>query len=258
MEFTEQNNTGIANEIKFVALFDKKQVNNLDKNSRELIHILFDNLTGEEFIECWKSKFREKADIKIRINGEIRGISIKMGESNSVHQEHINSLTTYLLNIGLSKKVVQYLHAYIDGKIDGKQVDAKTYKKIREKEIIEIKDALSDLYVKVNLIIRFIFKGKENQIYDADAIIHGTPNNFLWATKSEILRYLIDYPDGTTINVKVGPLFIQCRNRNLKNNFFSKYAEDYIQVKWYNLKKDLYFITKRRQEKKKENKSINN
>ena len=252
MEFTEKNNFGIANEIKFVALFDKKQVDNLDKNSRELIYSLFDNLNGKEFIECWKSKFREKADIKIRINGEIRGISIKMGESNSVHQEHINCLTNYLLNIGVSKKVVQYLQAYIDGKIEGKQVNAKTYKKLKEKEIIKIKKALSDLYVKISLEIRFLFKGREEQIYDADAIIHGTPNNYLWATKSEILKYLIDYPDGKTINVKVGPLFIQCRNRNLKNNFFSKYAENYIQVKWYNLKKDLYFITRRRQEKKKQ------
>ena len=246
MEFNELNNRGIANEIKFVKLFDKKQVNNLDNNSRELIHSLFDNLTGMEVIECWKSKYREKADIKIRINGEIRGVSIKMGESNSIHQEHINSLTTYLLNIGLSKKIVMYLQEYINGKINGLQLDAKTYKKVREKEIIAMKNALSDLYIKINLIIRFIFKGNENQIYDADAIIHGTPNNFLWATKSEILRYLIDYPDGTTINVKVGPLFIQCRNRNLKNNFFSRYAENYIQVKWYNLKKDLYFITKKR------------
>ena len=175
-----------------------------------------------------------------------------MGESNSVHQEHINCLTNYLLNIGVSKKVVQYLQAYIDGKIEGKQVNAKTYKKLKEKEIIKIKKALSDLYVKISLEIRFLFKGREEQIYDADAIIHGTPNNYLWATKSEILKYLIDYPDGKTINVKVGPLFIQCRNRNLKNNFFSKYAENYIQVKWYNLKKDLYFITRRRQEKKKQ------
>ena len=82
------------------------------------------------------------------------------------------------------------------------------------------------------------------------------PENFLWATKSEILEYLIFYPDGETKNVKVGPLFIQSRNRNLKNNIKSVYAEEYIQVKWYNIKKDLYFITKKRENKLKPKQNI--
>ena len=251
MIFTEYNNDGIYNEIQFVRLFDGKKVKILDDTSKELLQALFGPLTGEEYIECWKSKFKEKADIKIRINGNIKGISIKMGESNSVHQEHLTSIANYLLNIGVNNDIVNKLADYIIGDIDGKRVDAITYKKLKKEEIILIKTALSDLYIKVSLIIRFLFKGKEKEPYDADAIIHGTPYKYLWATKSEILNYLINYPDGDTINVKVGPLFIQSRNRNLKGNEISKIDEKYIQVKWYNLEKDLYFITKKREQSKK-------
>lgn len=247
MEFNVYNNKGIANEYNFVKLFDKKRVKDLDRNCQELIYSLFNVASGNDYIECWQSKYVEKADIKIRINGDLKGISIKMGENNSIHQENLQGFSQYLLNIGLNEKIVKQLQAYIHGIINNNKVDAQTYKKLKEKEIIAIKNALSDLYIKVSLIIRFVFKGKEFQLYDADAIIHGTPNNFLWATKSEVLRYLIDYPDGKTINVKVGPLFIQCRNRNLHNNRISKKDENYIQVKWYNLRKDLYFITKKRQ-----------
>ena len=249
MIFNETNNLGIANEIKFALYFDKKQVKELNKNSQELLYHLFDNLQKDDYIECWKSKFNEKADIKIKINGNIKGVSIKIGKNNSVHQEHIISLSNYLLNIGVSKEIIAKLQAYIYGYLNGVQVNAKTYKEKKNMDIIALKNSLSDLYIKINLIIRFLFKGKESQIYDADAIIHGSPENYLWATKSEILKYLIDYLDGNTINVKIGPLFIQCRNRNLRNNLKSKYAEEYIQVKWYNLRKDLYFITKKRNEK---------
>ncbi len=256
MFFNEFNNKGIANEINFAKMLNKKIVKELPKSYQELLYSLFENLNEDDYIECWKSKFTEKADIKVRIRGDIKGISIKMGESNSVHQEHINSLSNYLLSIGLSNYLVEKLRAYIFGIINGIQVDVKTYKQEKEQDIIEIKIALSDFYIKTCLIIRFLFKGKENQIYDADAIIHGTPENFLWATKSEILEYLIFYPDGETKNVKVGPLFIQSRNRNLKNNIKSVYAEEYIQVKWYNIKKDLYFITKKRENKLKPKQNI--
>ncbi len=247
MYFTKFNNNGIYNEIKFVQLFDGQKVKNLNQNCQNFLEQLYGSLSKEEYIECWKSKYNEKADIKIRINKDIKGISIKMGECNSIHQEQLASFSKYLLNIGIKTEIVEMFNNYILGIVDGNRIDAVTYKKRFEKEILEIKTSLSDLYIKVNLIIRFLFKGKEDQQYDADAIIHGTPQNFLWATKSEILRYLIDYPDKMTVNVKIGPLSIQCRNRNLKHKEIAKNDERDIQVKWHNLKEDLYFITKKRQ-----------
>ena len=258
MLFNEKNNKGIANEIKFASLLDKKLIKELEPNVQELLYNLFDEITETDYVECWKSKYIEKADIRMKINNDIKGISIKMGKSNSVHQEHITEFTNYLLNIGISQRNVSKLKNYIFGIIDGIQFDAKTYKLKRQNDILELKNAFADFYTKTCLIIRFLFRGKETQHYDADAIIYGTPDNFYWATKSEILKYLINYPDGNTINVKVGPLFIQCRNRNLKKNIYAKDAEEFIQVKWYNLKKDLYYITKKRKECQKAKKYINN
>ena len=71
------------------------------------------------------------------------------------------------------------------------------------------------------------------------------------------MKYLLTYPEDDDTNVKVGPLYLQCRNRNLKNNIKSVYTEEYIQVKWYTIKKDLYLITKERTLKK-ASKNINN
>ena len=183
MIFNEKNNKGIANEINFATSMDKKTVKELNENYKDMLHALFKNLKEDDYIECWKSKFKEKADIKIRINGNIKGISIKMGENNSVHQEHINSFSNYLLNIGLSNEIVDKTRAYIFGMINGVQVNAETYKKRRYNDIIEIENSLSDIYIKICLIIRFLFRGKETLFYDADAIIHGTPDNFFGQQK---------------------------------------------------------------------------
>ena len=129
MNFSKLNNHGIMNEIRFTKVFDKKIVKELGQPYQELLYELFDNLKENDYIECWKSKFKEKADIKIRIKENIKGISIKMGENNSVHQEHINSLSNYLLNIGISYDIINKLRAYNFGLIEGHQVDAETYKK---------------------------------------------------------------------------------------------------------------------------------
>ena len=93
-----------------------------------------------------------------------------MGENNSVHQEHINSLSNYLLNIGIKYDIINKLRAYNFGLINGIQVDAETYKKRKSSDIVAIKMSLNDFYIKINLMIRFLFKGSETQFYDTDAI----------------------------------------------------------------------------------------
>ncbi len=246
MIFTQKNNKGILNEVNFAKMIDNKKVSELPIKIQEMLLYLFKNISQNDYVECWQSKFNEKADIKIKINGDIKGISIKMGQNNSIHQESLISLTNFLLNIGLENSIKAKLKAYIHGKINDTKVDITTYKKANYQEIIEINEALNDFYIKTLLAIRFIFIGKVNPTYDADAIIHGTPDNFLWASKSEILYYVLNYPQTFPNNIKIGPLTIQCLNRNLKQNANAKCAENYIQIKWYSLKKDLLYITEKR------------
>lgn len=249
MYFSEKNNKGIANEIAFTQKLDLRYVYELESSFKELLYGLFDNLKENDYIECWKSKYIEKADIKIRINGNIKGISIKMGEANSVHQEHIIDFAKYLTTIGVENDIIEELKSYIYGTIKGEVMSAQDYCKIKYKEIASIKKALTDFYVKNNLIMHFLFKG--SNIYEADAIIHGTPEKFLWATKSEILKYQLKYPIDNSINIKVGSLNIQSKNRNLKNKDRYITASECIQVKWHSIERDLYRITKDRQKRQK-------
>ena len=44
MNFNEKNNHGIANEVNFAKELDKKMVKDLNKNFKEMLYSLFDNL----------------------------------------------------------------------------------------------------------------------------------------------------------------------------------------------------------------------
>ena len=132
------------------------------------------------------------------------------------------------------------------GIINNEKVKGNIYIQKYSQEINQIIDIFNKYYIKTNLIIRFIFQGSENQLYDCDAIIYGTPNNFLWASKDEILSYLINTPTKLTGCINISNLNIKCYNRNLKNDISNMTKENDIQVKWYTLEEDLTEISENR------------
>ena len=91
---------GIKNEKDFAYYFNNKKICNLPINGQELIYKIFNEVDSESYIESWISKYFEKADIKIKINGIVKGISIKTGQNCSMHQESIKTFDKFLLSIG--------------------------------------------------------------------------------------------------------------------------------------------------------------
>ncbi len=239
---------GIKNEYRFVYYFNNKKIKQLSKEAQQLLYTIYDgdNLTDDTSIECWRSKYNEKADIKIRINNIIHGISIKTGKQCSMHQENKYSFYKFLSKIGVPNPIITNFNNFMLGIINNEKVKGNIYIQKYSQEINQIIDIFNKYYIKTNLIIRFIFQGSENQLYDCDAIIYGTPNNFLWASKDEILSYLINTPTKLTGCINISNLNIKCYNRNLKNDISNMTKENDIQVKWYTLEEDLTEITENR------------
>lgn len=235
---------GIKNEYDFKNLIDGKQVKDLSTNIQNLLFALFNNIENNAFVSCWRSKYVEKSDIKIKINEEIKGISIKTGINCSMHQEHLDKFKQFLIKVGVDNSIIMEFNNFIEGKVNGNRVDSITYIKANSKSINIIKNTFNDYYTKINLLIRFLFQGTEIHKYDCDAIIYGVPSNFIWGTKSEILKYLIEYPTKESLYINLSSLYIKCYDRNLKNNPQKLERQKNIQVKWYSIKEDLGQITK--------------
>ncbi len=240
---------GIINELNFVELFNNKIVKNLSKNAKELLYALFDNIDDNDIVICWKNKYLEKSDIKIKIKNNIKGISIKTGNECSMHQENKYKFYAYLNKIGVEEETIDMLDKFMIGKINNQKVDAKTYILNNVTDITKIKQVFNKYYIKNKLILRFIFQGTENQMYDCMAIIYGTPQNFIWATNSEVLQYLLKYENNVNY-INISNLNIKCYDRNLKGNPKHEKKVDDIQVKWYSLKEDILYITKIREAEK--------
>lgn len=235
---------GIKNEFDFKNELNNKRVCELTINMQNMLYAIFKNINGNSKIICWWSKYTEKSDIKVKIEGVVKGISIKSGSNCSIHQENIESFKKYLLKIGIDNNIQELFYNFILGYVNGNRVDSKTYIQYNKNDIEIIKKAFQEYYVKINLIIRFLFQGSEINKYDCDLIIYGIPNNFLWATKNEILKFLIDYKEKETQYINTSAFFIKCYDRNLRNNPKKKLKQNDIQVKWYSIKEDLELITK--------------
>lgn len=90
-------NNGYQNEYDFVKLFNNKYLNELDQNSIQFLYELFgEKIKNDEPIISWKNKMVQKADIFIKYKNNVKGISLKCGNSNSMHHEQIQEFKRYL------------------------------------------------------------------------------------------------------------------------------------------------------------------
>jgi len=167
-----------------------------------------------------------------------------------MHQENINTLYPFLSKIGVDNFIIMKFDNFMKGYLNGIRVNSKNYIENNYKEIDIIRNKFNDYYIKLNLIIRFLIQGTEKQHYDCDAIILGAPKNFMWATKEEIIKYLLEYKLLNYNYINISALNIKACDRNLRQSKSNISKKDDIQVKWYNIAYHFYNIKKERSKKK--------
>jgi len=234
---------GIDNEYKFVEYLNGKKISELNPVFKDLISELYPYEKETEVIKSWRNHYKQKTDIFIKINGIMKGISIKKGMKNSFHVERISDFINFLIANNISKEiVVEYLkYHYADGSTNGKgekRLSVEEYKKENQDKIDKINEAINQENILKNATERFIIKGKNSDYY-IDVIICGEVDDFFWITKDDIIKIVLSKKDEYSTAVHFGPMTIQPKNRCL--NYNPKYEKDRycIQIKWYNLFDDI-------------------
>lgn len=235
--------SGRDNEYEFVKYLNKKTVGQLNPMFRDMIDTLFKNPKENWTITAWLNKLPQKSDFFMKINGKIKGISVKKGIKNSMHVEGISQFIHFLiLNKVPRNIIISYLkYHYADGTTNGKgdtRMNIVEYKIKHQQEIDDINSIFNQEKLLKRAIQRFILKGN-NSSYSIDAIITGETDNFLWATSQDIEKIVLSKKDFYSTAVHFGPLTCQPKNRCL--NYNSKYEKDRfcVQLKWYNLQDDI-------------------
>ena len=234
---------GIENEIKFKKYLDGKRVGELNPLFRGLIDALFLDIEENAVIECWKNRYEQKSDIFVRINGVMKGISIKKGSRNSVHVERISDFIHFLIENRVEREIViEYLkYHYADGSTNGKglkRLSSEDYKKDHQYDIDKINKIFNSEKLLKKAIARFVTKGNNSNYY-IDAVIYGEVNDFIWITREDITKMILTKKEQYSSAVHFGPLVCQPKNRCL--NYNPKYEKDRfcIQIKWYSLFDDI-------------------
>ena len=240
-------NYGYKNEYDFVELFNDKYFYELDDNSKRFLQELFkDVIDCDEKIKAWKNKMVQKTDIFIKYKNHIRNISLKCGNSNSIHHESIQDFKRYLEKIGIPynviDKYVSYHYGYMrddNGKIDfSKLLSSEEYKQFYQNEIDVFNEHINKTRIIVDMIDRFIIRGR-NSDYDVDALVCGRINDYVWIMKYDLYDLILskrclDFTSPHIACITIGP-----KKRNLNGE--SKNIKDRYLVcaRWNFIKEDI-------------------
>ena len=240
-------NYGYKNEEDFVNLFNNKYFFELDNNSKKFIKELFgETISNDEMIKSWKNKMVQKTDIFIKYKNYVKNISLKCGNSNSMHHEQIQEFKMYLEKLGIPystiNKYVSYHYGYMkdkEGKIDfSTLLSGEEYKEHYQEEIDIFNNSINKTRIIIDMVDRFIIRGR-NSDNDIDALICGTINDYVWIMKYDIYDLILskrclDFTSPHIACMTIGP-----KKRNLDGK--SKNVKDryIVCIRWNFIKKDI-------------------
>lgn len=235
---TEVSN-GYDNEYAFVQAFNGKRFCELDPLCQKFLEDLYVVVPDDAIIKAWRNHYPQKTDVFIRVNGLMKGISIKMGMCNSVHVEPISEFIHFLIENSVKREnVISYLkYHYADGTTNGSgsvRLSVDEYKKEHQQEIDVLNEDLNQVEFVSKAFERFVFKGN-NSKYSIDAIVYGTPLDFIWLSRKDVKKFLLVGNKEYSSAVHFGPLTCQPLSRCLNYNPTSEKNRFCVQLKWHNL-----------------------
>ena len=236
-------NNGVKNEIKFVNELNNKIFNDVKYNMQLFLEDIFGFIDSKSIIKCHKDNSLKKYDIVVEINGIVKRISLKMGIKNSVHSEPISEFVHFLIECKMPKKLIlSFLkYHYADGSTNGtgkNRQSGKEYKISHMDEINEINTFLNQEDILNKAINRFVIKGR-NSIYCIDAIVLGTPSDFLWIKTNDIYKVLKCHKGNYSTGIHFSNLFYQPMSRCINKNPKYEKKRFISQIKWYSLFDDI-------------------
>ena len=240
-------NYGYQNEKDFVELFNDKYFYELDSNSQKFLKELFEEIiNSDEKIKAWKNKSTQKTDIFIKCKNYIKNISLKCGNSNSMHQESIQDFKMYLEKLEIPYKTidkyVSYHYGYMkdeEGKTDfSRLLSSEEYKKLYQGEIDIFNKGINKTRIIVDMVDRFIIRGR-NSDYDIDALICGTINDYVWIMKHDIYDLILSKRCLEFTSPHIACMTIGPKKRNLNGESKNKKDRYIVCIRWNFIKEEI-------------------
>ena len=188
----------------------------------------------------------QKSDIFIKYKNHIKGISLKCGNSNSIHQESIENFKNYLEKLRIPYKTIEnyvsYHYGYMrneNGDIDfSKSLSAEEYKKYYQSEIDVFNESINKTRIIVDMTDRFIVRGRNSE-YDIDALICGTVDNYVWIMKHDLYDLILSHKNTDFTSPHIACMTIGPKKRNLDRVSKNSKERYIVCIRWNFIKENI-------------------
>lgn len=234
-------NTGLTNEKEFINSINNKKIDQIESEFlKYCLYTIFSIIKNDDIFYCRKIYGNKKTDLQISKNNEISFfVSIKSGQSCSIHQQNVNDFVKFLYNIGVSKESLKFLLFYHfgDGTINGSgkqllpldEIKISYYKQIRKlNEEINSNKIIRNVYKKVLI----------GDDYPIDFIIYGNINFGYIISIKEIMSFVNNYNFDYISSIHFGPFIYQ----NYSRFSLNKKRRVQMQLKWKSILSDIELI----------------
>ena len=243
---------GIENEEKMVANLNGKTFDSLNNNLQFFIYYLFPKLDKNKKIACFQTENFIKPDICVSQENELRFVSLKYGQSETLHNENIKTFINFLKEHGISDYTIEtyLLYHYGDGTING------TGK--RRMSSVEVRFMYNDRINKMNeefnaskqfikdFADRVMFQGVNPEASRADYIYHGDPDYGVFISRNQFMRHIEKKNwDFMQTCVHIGPFVVRPHARYSNKEIRNEEHRHTVVVNYPRFVQDLLYISSR-------------
>lgn len=245
------NNEPLLVEDRIMNSINNHKLNEIPMNLRYTLQSIYYFVGDNETVLCKKPDSFIKPDLIIKVDNEIRYVSIKTGRAEVVHNEIIDNFVKYLKEEGISQETIDTikLFHYGDGTTDGSGKTRKCYIEVMSELKDKIKMANKELNYRKAFVLktmrRCVFQGVDDSNPSIDAIYFGDERFGIVTTTKQIVAHIkkrsFDYID----NLHIGPLLLRPHSRYVGRQVADERNRERIVAYWPKLSADLEYISKR-------------
>lgn len=243
-------NIGFINEENLVKALNGKKVNEVNLLLQLMLYDCFKDIKEKDYIKAYLGNGMEKTDVIIKIKNESLNISVKYGIKNSVHCEGIYTFLKFLKEeLKIPTKIVNYYldYHYGDGTLNGtglNRISLNEYKTDPKNvyKISKVNEYFNNPINNLKIVKRFILKGTDLKNKEVDVLFHGTPQDFFYVKKDDVINYLEKKYDLASSSIHFGRLSVQPANRCLNRNPLYERKRKQVEIKWYNMLDSIFEI----------------
>ena len=237
-------NQGFEHEYALVRATNEKKVKDLNPFLQDTIRTIFKEIKDEDIIYSKLCNRFAKPDISIKINDNIKYLSIKSGRTNSAHFEKIREFIVFLESLDISKETIEtiLLFHYGDGTIDGSGEKRMLFDElfpIMHQRIQKANQELNTKELTEIFLDRFVFDGVKKSYLSVDYIYYGDINYGVVCSKYDIKRFVLNRNYNHIRTLHFGPLTFQPFLRDIDFKSHNPQKREYMQIKWHYILSDL-------------------